>query len=209
MPLTLAWPVCSPGTGGGVGGRVCHSASACAARSRTMRSKAMTRCRMVHLSSVAANDRGEPQWPDYHRDAQAVAGGLGYSGRGGGDGGGGVERVDRRFADEEAEDLSELIPRQTQPIPVGVRSAVLLLRISLLAIGFAPHQLLYAAAEPGHDLEQLVPEFAVAEAWNVGEIEADIEDGAPDRAAACLALEILQRRHDELGIIPAGGAVWT
>ena len=54
----------------------------------------------------------------------------------------------------------------------------------------------------------IVPEGAGAEAGDDGEIEADIEDGAADRATAHLALEVLQGGHEEFGIVPAGGEGW-
>jgi hypothetical protein len=57
------------------------------------------------------------------------------SGRTGGDGGGWVERVDRRLADEEAENLAERVPAHVEPIPVGVGLAVLLLGKCLAAAG--------------------------------------------------------------------------
>ena len=46
----------------------------------------------------------------------------------------------------------------------------------------------------------------MAEGGDDGEIEADVEDGAAKRAATHLTLEVFQRGHEELGIIPAGGA---
>jgi hypothetical protein len=46
----------------------------------------------------------------------------------------------------------------------------------------------------------------VAEAWDDGEVQADVEDGAADGVAASLAFEILQAGHVEFGIVPAGGA---
>src|SRR5690348_17939861 len=102
------------------------------------------------------------------------------SGRGGGDGRGGVERVDWWFADVEAEDLEGGISFHTQPVPGAAGLAVLLLAKCLPAAGFFPHQPVNAAAEPVHDVEQLVPEGAVAEAWDHGEIQADVEDGTAD-----------------------------
>src|SRR5271165_4407435 len=132
--------------------------------------------------------------------------GPGGSGWGGGDGGGGVERIDRGLADEEAEDLAEPVPAHVDPVPAGAADAVLLLGECLLAAGSLLHQLVHAAAEISHDLEQRVPEDAVAEAWDDGEIEADIEEDAADGLAADLALEILRRGHEEFGVTPAGGA---
>ena len=57
-----------------------------------------------------------------------------------------------------------------------------------------------------HDLEQVVPEGGGAEAEHHGEIAADLGDGAADRAAANLTLEILQCGHEEFGIVLAGAA---
>ena len=57
-----------------------------------------------------------------------------------------------------------------------------------------------------HDLEDLVPESAGAEAGDDAEIEADIDHGAAERAMAHLALEFLRCGHEEFGIVPAGGA---
>src|SRR5579863_201961 len=131
------------------------------------------------------------------------------SGRGGGDGGGGVERVDWGLADEEAEDLAERAPRHVDPVPGGVGIAVLLLVECLSAAGFFLHQHADVAAETGDELEQLVPEGAVAKAGDDGEIEADVDDGAADGAAARLALEVLQGWHEEFGIVRAGGAGWA
>ena len=47
-----------------------------------------------------------------------------------------------------------------------------------------------------------------AEAGDDGEVGADIEHGAADRAAAHLALLVLHGGHEEFGIIPAGGEGW-
>src|SRR5690348_14012724 len=54
----------------------------------------------------------------------------------------------------------------------------------------------------------MVPEGAVAEAGDDGEIGADILDGAADRAASYLTLEFLQRGHEEFGIVPARRSGW-
>ena len=56
--------------------------------------------------------------------------------------------------------------------------AVLLFGEGLLATGFLLHQRGDAATEMMHGVEQLVPEFAGAEAGDDGEIETDVEDGA-------------------------------
>src|SRR5580700_5521917 len=130
------------------------------------------------------------------------------SGRGGGDRGGEVERIDRRLADEEAEYLVDGISCQTQPVPVAVGRAVLLPRECLAAAGFLPHQRGNAAAEILHDVEQFVPEFALAQAGDDGEIEADIEDGEADGATAHPTLQVLQCGHEAFGIVPAGGSGW-
>src|SRR5579872_204092 len=130
------------------------------------------------------------------------------SGRGCGDGGGRVERVDRWLADEEAEHVAQVISFQAQPIPIGAAYAVLLVGECLATSGLRAHQSVdaVAAAEPVHDVEQLVPEGAVAESRYDSKIEADIADGAANRAAAHLTLEVLESGHEELGIIPASGA---
>ena len=101
-----------------------------------------------------------------------------FSGRGGGDGGGGVERVDGRFADEEAEDLAERITGYVDPVPCGFGVAVLLVGECLAAAGF----LAASAGEPRRlppnqfmIVEEFVPEGAVAEHRDDGEIEADVE----------------------------------
>ena len=95
------------------------------------------------------------------------------------------------------------------PVPVGCRACGPAPCRRPPAAGFLLHQLDDAAAEIVHELEQLVPEGAVAEAWDDGEIEADVEDGAADGAAAYLALEVLRGGHEEFGIVPAGGAGWA
>src|SRR5277367_6384367 len=56
-----------------------------------------------------------------------------------------------------------------------------------------------------HDLEYPVPESGGAEAGYDGEVAADIGDGAADRAAAHLTIEILLCGHAEFRIVPAGG----
>jgi hypothetical protein len=89
---------------------------------------------------------------------------------------------------------------------LAVGLAVLLLRECFTAAGFLAHQRGNAAAEPGHDVEEFVPEKAVAEARDDGEIEADFLDRAADRATARLTLEVLQGGHEEFRIVPAGGA---
>src|ERR1700722_13017124 len=63
------------------------------------------------------------------------------SGRRGGDGGGGVERVDRGLANEEAEDLAERITGYVDPLPCGFGVAVLLVGERCSAAGFFGHQL--------------------------------------------------------------------
>ena len=57
-----------------------------------------------------------------------------------------------------------------------------------------------------HHLVQLVPEGAVAEAWDDGEIRADVGDGAADGAVAHLTIQVLRGGHEEFGIVPGGGA---
>ena len=76
-------------------------------------------------------------------------------------------RISSRFRCNQSQVLSELL--------------VLLLNEGLLAAGLLSHQGGDAAAEVVHDLEQLVPEGAGAEAGDDGEIEADIDDGAAER----------------------------
>src|SRR5579859_247419 len=127
-------------------------------------------------------------------------------GSGWGDGGGGVEWVDRRLADEEAQHVAELVAGYVHPVPVGAALAVLLFAERSAAAGFLLHHLVHTAAEISHDLEQRVPEGGVAEAWDDGEIEADVGEDAADGLAAYLTLEILQCGHEEFGVIPAGGA---
>jgi hypothetical protein len=128
------------------------------------------------------------------------------SGWAGGEGRSGVERVYRRFADEEAEDLAERVPGQVHPVPVAAEDAVLLLDEGLAPSGFFLHQPDEVAAEEMHHLVQLVPEAAVAEGWDDGEIRADVGDGAADGAAAHLAVQLLHGGHEEFGIVPGGGA---
>ena len=54
------------------------------------------------------------------------------------------------------------------------------------------------------ELEQLGPERADAEFRHPGEIEANVADGAPERAATDLTLAFLQRGHSEFRIVRAG-----
>ncbi len=69
----------------------------------------------------------------------------------------------------------------------------------LLATEPLAHQVGDAAAVALHDVEQLVPEGAGAEAGHDGQVEADIDDGAAGRTAADLGLELLQRGGVEIG----------
>src|SRR5579871_1459064 len=69
MPLTLAWPVCSPATGGGVGGSVCHSGSAGTARSGISNSKGSSSRRIVRLRDVAACSYPNPRQAQRHCEA--------------------------------------------------------------------------------------------------------------------------------------------
>jgi hypothetical protein len=89
-----------------------------------------------------------PGWPEANQDDGAGrcpapwGSALSFcdgSGRAGGDRGGGVERVDRRLADEEAEDLAERVSGQVYPVPVAAEDAVLLLDKCLPAPGFLAH----------------------------------------------------------------------
>src|SRR3954465_12184049 len=57
MPLTLAWPACSPATGGGVDGSVCHSASASAMRNGKASSNESSRRRMASLRDLTSDTR--------------------------------------------------------------------------------------------------------------------------------------------------------
>src|SRR5450755_3223438 len=115
------------------------------------------------------------------------------------------EWIDRWFADEEAQYLADFVSFQLQPVPAAVQLFVLLLNERLLAAGLLSHHGDddAVAAEVVHDLEQSVPEGAGAEAGHDGEICADLADGAADRAAAHLTLEILQCGHEEFGIVRA------
>src|SRR6201999_3528888 len=107
--------------------------------------------------------------------------------------------------DEEAEDLAERVAAHVQPVPGGVAVPTLLFGKCVSATGFLAHQLADAAAEMRHEVEEFVPELAVAEAGDDGEVEADILDRAADGTTACLALKVLQGRHEQFGIVPAGG----
>ena len=49
----------------------------------------------------------------------------------------------------------------------------------------------------------------MAEAGNDSEVEADVEHGAADGAAACQTFQVLQGWHEECGIVRAGGAGWA
>ena len=71
---------------------------------------------------------------------------------------------------------------------------VLLLNKRLLAAGLLSHHGDDDAvvAEVVHGLEYPVPEGGRAEAGHDGEIEADLADGAAERTAAHLTLELLQ-----------------
>ena len=82
---------------------------------------------------------------------------------------------------------------------------VLLLNECLLAAGLLAHQGFDAAAEVMDDLEHVAPEGGGAKAGDDGEIAADLDEGAADRAAADLTIEILRCGHEEFGIVPAGG----
>src|SRR5215813_11704322 len=128
------------------------------------------------------------------------------SGWGGGDGGGWVKPVDRGLADEEAEDLAASIPAWIDPVPGSSGIPVLLVGKCLTAAAFLRHVPADVAAEIGDELEQFVPELGVAEAGDDGEVEADLEHGAADGAAARFAFQVLQSWHEEFGIVPAGGA---
>ena len=92
-----------------------------------------------------------------------------------------------------------------QPIQGAAEFAVLLLNEGLLAAGLLSHQSGDIAAEVMDELEHVVPEGGDAEGGDDGEIAADLDDGAADRAAADLEIEILRCRHEEFGIVPAGG----
>jgi hypothetical protein len=131
------------------------------------------------------------------------------SGRGGGDGGSGIERIDRRLADEEAEDLAQRIVADGQPVPGGFGIAVLFFLEGCAAAGFFPHQTVdgVATAEPVHDVEQGVAKAGVAEARDDGEIEQDGEVDAADGEAADLALEFLQGWHMQFGIVEEARAI--
>ena len=81
----------------------------------------------------------------------------------------GGEWIDRVFVDEEAEHLGDDV-----------------------AARLLPHH--HAGANVEHELEQLGPERAAAEFRHHGEIEADVADGAAERAAADLTLTLLNGR---------------
>src|SRR6185437_4211739 len=74
-----------------------------------------------------------------------------------------TEWIDRGFADEEAQDLADLVSFQMQPVQGAAELPVLLLNEGLLAAGLLSHHGGDVAAEVVHDLEQLVPEDAGAE----------------------------------------------
>ena len=92
-----------------------------------------------------------------------------------------------------------------QPVQGAAEFLVLLLNEGLFAVGLLSHQGGDVAAEVMHDLEYAVPEGGGAEAGDDGEIAADLGDGAADRAAAYLTIEILRCGHEEFGIVVAGG----
>ncbi len=83
---------------------------------------------------------------------------------------------------------------------------VLLLTEGVLTTAPFAHQGGDAAAVALHGVEQLVPEWAGAEAGHHGEIQADIDDGAADRTAAHLGLELGEGGGMEIGDIVPGGA---
>ena len=94
--------------------------------------------------------------------------------------------------------LADHVPSQMRPVSPG-RRAVLLAVQGLLAAEPLAHQVGDAAAVALHDVEQLVPEGAGAEAGHDGQVEADIDDGAAERTAADLGLELLQCGGVEIG----------
>ena len=106
--------------------------------------------------------------------------------------GGGAEWIDRFLADEEAQNLANSVSFQMQPIQGAAEFAVLLLNEGLLAAGLLPHQVADVAAEVMDDLEHVAPEGGGAEAGDDGEIAADLDEGAAERAAAHLKIEILR-----------------
>ena len=93
-----------------------------------------------------------------------------------------------------------------QPIQGAAELPVLLLNECLHAAGLLAHQGFDAAAEVMDDLEQVVPEGGGAEAGDDGEIVADLDEGAANRATSYLEIEILPCGHEEFGIVPAGGS---
>ena len=82
---------------------------------------------------------------------------------------------------------------------------VLLLAERLLPAGLFLHQRGDTAAIQADAVEQLVPERTGAEAGHHRQVEADLDQGTPERAAAHLRLEFLQGRHEQFGVVPAGG----
>ncbi len=76
---------------------------------------------------------------------------------------------------------------------------VLLAGKSLLAATSFPYEAGDAAAVAAGQVEQLVPECAGAKAGDDGEIEADIDDGATQGAAAHLGFELLQGKGVKIG----------
>src|SRR5579864_1067714 len=116
-----------------------------------------------------------------------------------------LEWIDWWFADEEAEDLAEFIWFQSHPFPGAVRLLVLLLNEGLLAVVLFLHHSRDLAAEVMHEFEQPVPARGGAEAGDDGEIAADLGDGAADRSAAHLEIELLLCGHEEFWIVVAWG----
>ena len=117
-----------------------------------------------------------------------------------------IRQVVRRLADEKPQHAAEGVPSHLLPIPVASWLLVLLLAERFLPEGFLPHQDGDAAAKQADAVEQRVPELAGAEARYHRKVETDFNKSSAERAAAHLRLELLQSRHEEFGIVPAGWA---
>jgi hypothetical protein len=148
------------------------------------------------LCGVVAIIDGARLWPvghnpALHTDATAIAQGPGGS----------VSRWPNGSTGS-----SPMKKPRMQPVQGPVELLVLLLNEHLLAAGLLPHQGADTAAEALPDVELAVPERAGAEAGHDGEIQANIDEGSAEGAAANLTLEILRAWHEEVGIVPAGGS---
>src|SRR5262249_29991920 len=112
-------------------------------------------------------------------------------------------RCDRLLADEEPQRLTDrftsLIEPLIKPGPIVRRMPVLLPVERLLATPSLLHHAGDAAAIAAREIEQLVPECAGAEAGHDGEIETNIDDGAAERTATHLGLQLLQGEGIEIG----------